>query len=450
MGEPITIHRDELATGVTVKTGEPLTFQFGETTGEFHIFLRDHEGHDPIPGVDYTIDGPHDVSFSGKTGDDGSIHHTDPKVPIDAYKLRVSSLSATPFPILPSSILDAFILRIPGFPNIDPLPPDLTHTKGPDCIKFVSDPPDWMQKKPARDLTMRDARRLVIWYLKNGWIEFHTPMTAMPTFKHDGIPQVCSPVTPHLEDKIVIKPTVHGVVWLSQKYALSKDTTKWRHTEWIDLPTSNEHDPREKIAKLHNSRIINQDYRNVVLLERLTRYLKEKWGATHLYHIGMGAGGKVSTDCHNTGRAIDFAGGMGTCPADHPVPELRNFAWDLDIWHDWGLQPENLGSYRLQPNPGDLDKHAAYHLFLDLYNNFLQGQCQNSNPWGNWRCPYDPNTGDPTGADPNAKQNTLGPSSGFICQPDYINAPGEDLRERHANHYHFQVGATKDDTPTLG
>jgi hypothetical protein len=446
MGDPIMIHRDELAAGVKITTGEPLVVQFGEVTGEFHVLVRDHEGHDPIPHIDYTIEGPHDVSFGGKTGDDGSIHHPDPKSPIDTYQLKMPSVSDSTFQIQPRSSGDPFIVRVPGFPKADPPPPDPVHDQGPDCLSHVQDPPQWLQNKGTRDLTLTDARTLAIWFLKNGWIEFHTKMTPPPTFHHDGTPAICRVSTPHVEDHVVIKPTIHGVVWLYLSEQLPMNTSKWRNQEWID-----QDNPDKSIAKqrcLHNSKLCNMEWRNVVLVTRLTKYLKDKWGATHLYHIGMGAGGGASNDCHNQGRAIDFAGGMGTVPADYPVAELRNQQWDLNVYHDWGRASDpGPGTYRLQQTPADLIAHAAFFFFQDIWT-FLQAHVQEKS---SGRCPYDPSTGAPTGDDPNGDQRAVGTfGGGFICHPDYVNNGSQDLRTAHANHYHFQVGKTKDDVPAIG
>ncbi|MBI3725608.1 hypothetical protein HY251_16900 [bacterium] len=119
MGKPpAKVHRDDLRAGKTVKSGKHHTFQLTAPKGEINVVVRDHVGHDAVSEVAYEISGPHDVSFAGKTGKDGSIHLPGKNVPIDVYDLKLPDISDQTFHIeaFPAGHAPT-IVRVPGWPK---------------------------------------------------------------------------------------------------------------------------------------------------------------------------------------------------------------------------------------------------------------------------------------------------------------------------------------------
>jgi hypothetical protein len=172
--------------------------------------------------------------------------------------------------------------------------------------------------------------------------------------------------------------------------------------------------------------LFNLDVRLVVGLHRLATTLRSTWGTSEIHHLGIGQGRGGSKDCHNTGRAIDFAGASGV---------YNGVAYALDVLGDWGRQPVTMpdGSsrndwpasfsattYRLATSSNTV----ARDLFADVYA-LAAREFTDTSPrrFGN---------GAPT---------TIGASSRFIIHPDHPSGAAW-ARPAHRNHLHCQIGPT--------
>lgn len=110
-----------LAAGVSTVTGNRYELRLAtkdpDDKGEIHVLLRGHDGHQPVRGEDYRLDGAHGVNYQGKTGGDGAIHHP-ARIPIDTYALHVCgqnfTVAAQPASSSPQ------LVRVPGWPRQDP------------------------------------------------------------------------------------------------------------------------------------------------------------------------------------------------------------------------------------------------------------------------------------------------------------------------------------------
>lgn len=175
------------------------------------------------------------------------------------------------------------------------------------------------------------------------------------------------------------------------------------------------------------------DPRNALALIRLCQWLKDSYGVTELYHLGISGGGvnKDGTprvDCHGQGRAVDFVGVKAV--ADD------GSEWFLTVSDDWGdvstaatpggNWPDDTGanvSYRLDDEDAD---PFTRDFFRSLYE-FIASEWQDRSQ-------------DADGPDiPTA----IGESS-FIMNPDHpATAPGKaNGREAHKSHLHMQIGHT--------
>lgn len=121
MAEKVICARDMLAQGVRIKTGTASEYQLTTGTGEIHVVVRDHSGNTPVPNVDYEVSGPHGVSYRGKTGAQGEVHHPEP-IPIDYYELKLPGTYDTPIRIqaMPPGH-EPEVQRIPGWPREEPV-----------------------------------------------------------------------------------------------------------------------------------------------------------------------------------------------------------------------------------------------------------------------------------------------------------------------------------------
>jgi hypothetical protein len=241
---------------------------------------------------------------------------------------------------------------------------------------------------PARDLTRRDARDIVVYLVGQGAFTLkpqHSPIQFDPS---------CTILQPQPSTRITIEPAViDGVRFVAR-------------------------------GNPHQNAISNLDVRMVVALYRLAQMLRTRWGVRAIEHMGIGHGRGASDDCHNSGRAIDFAGVEGV---------YRGQQYTLDVQRDWGNQPVTMPngaqrrnwpddftatSYRLAPNGNSL----AYGLFRDVYA-LATREFTDTSPrrLGN------------------AAPTQIGGSSRFIIHPDH-HSPR--LRSQHQNHMHMQIGPT--------
>jgi hypothetical protein len=162
--------------------------------------------------------------------------------------------------------------------------------------------------------------------------------------------------------------------------------------------------------------IDNVDQRMVVALYRFARWINSSSpDVSAVRHLGIGHGGGAANDCHNQGRALDFSGVHG---ASDGVAFTRN------IQLHWGNLPVVAG----QPLRLDPAVDPIAHLLFLLAWRFGTFECENNGIADGNKWP---------GKD-------IGDVGGFVIYPDYIDAPppAQQLRARHQNHIHMQVGKT--------
>lgn len=257
---------------------------------------------------------------------------------------------------------------------------------GPPDPNAPTDPLAWLQSLPeppalrmgiaARNLTQEQARDIIVYLVGQGELR----LDPVPT-------QAGGVIRPRPNERIKISPNVVAGITYAPASA-----------GYID----------------------NLDMRMAVVLYRLAKLLKSQFSASQIQHMGIGHGRGDSGDCHNTGRALDFAG------------MTDNAGNTYSVFTDWGSRPipghhgssvwpatERAPTYRLTAADG-----RPFFLFQAVYQ-FATGECQDRS--------QDP---DPGGWVPTP--TTIGQAS-FICHPDHIDAR---LRMAHQNHIHMQIGHT--------
>ena len=162
----------------------------------------------------------------------------------------------------------------------------------------------------------------------------------------------------------------------------------------------------------------------IVFLYKFTNWLKNNYGADTIYHMGIGHGSAAHPfDCHNTGRAIDFAGVKG---------KKDSSDYELFVLRDWGnKRPVKIvnGStqYRLTSSDG-----LAYTIFKDIYNYMITQMTDTSDYY---QRPL--SAADLIGR--TIRDGVSIPTHAFIIHPDHQDS---GLRSHHQNHIHCQVGTT--------
>lgn len=239
---------------------------------------------------------------------------------------------------------------------------------------------------PARDLTWIQASEVLAHAVLKGWLVLDGRIEFTPD---------CTPVLPVTPDhRINLASNVVAGVAVRERQS--------RHRP----PSS-------------RTTITNISPRLAVMTLRLARYLRQSWGVSEIYHMGMGQGRGPAGDPHNSGRAMDFFG-------------VLTGSRDFFVDRDWGDRPVWINGRRVQEwDPAETHTRfrlarpgqplpAAGQFFLQLYN-FFTTQASDS-PRGRARCP---NIGD----------------AGFIIHPDYpVHGVGRSQgRHAHQEHVHVEV-----------
>jgi hypothetical protein len=231
----------------------------------------------------------------------------------------------------------------------------------------------------SRDLTLDQANKVMGYLIQNG--KFSLSPTQTP-YNGDWQTGITSPQpTVH----VVVKPaTINGIDFLFQSNSSA-------------------------------TLIDNLDQRMLVNLYRLTRWLNaSEPDVTVIRHLGIGHGSGPSNDCHNQGRANDFFGVDGT---------FQGAPFDRNILRDWGNKPVISGvAMRLNPTVDQL----AHDLFRTAFRfGTFECECNGIGAANKW------------------PPKEIGDVGGFVIHPDYIDSPGEHLRQAHQNHIHMQIGPTR-------
>jgi hypothetical protein len=290
-------------------------------------------------------------------------------------------------------------------------------------------PPAGMEKSP-QEMTLTEARDAVLWLYR--WGRFKMDRSGFTVDKAGTV----TPPGPLHRVKIVPAQIlgiqfaeVTGYTWNPKvPYTVSAITSK--DSPYLD----------------------NLDMRNVVLLYRLAQFLNNAWSARKIYHIGIGHGKGDSNDCHNSGRAIDFAGIVGGDDGN----------LELTVPVHWSGQPaclpsaykgraagkvEARGPGKVDPWPEDyttpfyrLDNQRNAYLRSDLVPDTARDFFQEVYDFAKDNC-----------ADASTARASGGPAttldtSVFICHPDHHDPK---LRNDHWNHFHFQVGPSGAETPPV-
>jgi hypothetical protein len=207
------------------------------------------------------------------------------------------------------------------------------------------------------------------------------------------------------------------------------------------------------------------EYRNAVLVCRMASGLKQTFGATVLYHAGIGKRGGDSGDAHDDGRAIDFAGIEGT---------RNNQSYRITVAEHWSNQPVSMpvdwtepvtrktykmgqrldppmqGDPKVERDPWPTSFSNTYFR-LDKTRNPHLDQTKNpslANDVFKWV--YDLGAAQGSDTATGAKTGTeaitsIGSQSSNILHPDYgsANTPktSKNGRAAHYDHIHMQIGA---------
>lgn len=245
---------------------------------------------------------------------------------------------------------------------------------------------------PARDLTLQQATEVIAYLVANNLI------TLSPQMSFDASCAIDLHVT---NGRIALgSTTIDGVTITRREHSAGPNSTA--------------------------TTITNVTPRLVVLTYRLARFLKQSWGASEIYHKGMGQGRGPVGDPHNSGRAIDFSGAVtrvGTffVSTDWGNCQVRLNGRRLAAWpqtHPDG-RPFRQTTYRLE-QPGHAPSNAA-RFFREVYK-FFADQASDA----------------PNGRPRHANIT----NTGYIRHPDYPDhGTGRDGRAAHQDHIHAEIPA---------
>ena len=359
----------------------------------------------------------------------------------------------------------------------DPQLPILPAVPSSCCTKFWSQAelegrtvvtvvtPSGLRNKRTRDLTVAEARRIVSFLVCRGDLELSQPYTEFKCKNTPGLEITSPPLerkwpfytveTEEVEENGK-KKKVTKVVYDKTKDFMGPERIGIKAVvRFTDLPgrpsialnnLNTTQDPQTQVC-------LNLDFRNVVGLYKLLEILVRDFGATEMLHAGIGAGRGPCTDCHNTGRAIDFSGLKGSSVI---TPGSPAEAYDIRVMNDWGTRPikDDSGKvagakdnniyfwpagatpfFRLTskgiPAPGSRDLFAI-RIFTSVFDfsvaEYVDKQYQCGAGYSG--------SGQPP-ATPSSTTTQIGMGS-FSLNPD---APGGNSKA-HFNHMHFQIGWT--------
>lgn len=262
------------------------------------------------------------------------------------------------------------------------------------CLAQFPIPAAW--STPARDLTRKEARDIVVFLIGQGAFK----LRSVTPLQFDNN---CKVLFPRPETRIAIEPAVIA-----------------------GIQFTNDVNPAANILD-------NLDARMVVGLYRLASRLAGAFGVNQIRHKGIGHGVGGADDCHNTGRALDLSGISGNVPIPLTIPGVFG-QYTLDVLADWGNQtvPVSGGAtshtwpvtftattFRLSP----IMQPLGSFLFQTIYDFAVTEFADTSeSPHGNTLPP-----------------TQLGSQSRFVIHPDHGDPT---LRSRHQDHMHMQVGPT--------
>jgi hypothetical protein len=227
----------------------------------------------------------------------------------------------------------------------------------------------------ARDLTLNQAREVMGYLIDNGKLSLNAARTPY----HGPWTAITSPAsTTHV---VIMPPSVDGVTY-------------------------------ENVAGAAPV-IDNVDQRMLIALYRLSRWLNASEPTVEkIMHLGIGHGSGPPNDCHNQGRALDFAGVVGAS---------SGVAFTKMVLADWGHRPANGTPLRLDPAVDPV----AHQQFLTAFRfGTFECDCNGIGSVNKWPA------------------KNIGDRGGFVIHPDYIDVPPQVLRPAHQNHIHMQVGPT--------
>ncbi|HVX84768.1 MAG TPA: hypothetical protein VH253_08125 [Phycisphaerae bacterium] len=326
--------------------------------------------------------------------------------------------------------------------------------------------PHELRGKPARELTIAEGRKVACFLSCRGDITLAGPITAFRCKNNAGLEFT----SPGLERKWpfweIQKETVEKdgkqVVVRKQVFSPDKD---FMGPERIGISSvvklkdlANE--PEVVLNNLVDTRTdprsqvcLNLDFRNLVGLYKLLEMLVGRFGVTQMLHAGIGAGAGPCTDCHNTGRAIDFSGVRGRTRLEAGQPEVD---YDIRVLQDWGMKPiiDQAGKpagqheggifffsatdktfFRLEsqgvPAPSTFNERMGIRIFTAVYDFAVDQYVER----GFQRGAGYSQSGSPPSTPLSRTQ--IGNGS-FILNPDADGGNGK----AHTNHMHMQIGPT--------
>ena len=230
---------------------------------------------------------------------------------------------------------------------------------------------------PTRKMTRQQALEILVSLHESGEVTLKSPPRYDPKNR-------CRVTSPQAADKVELEPTIAGVQFVYWKCGLKTNPTcrEWNKDkkDYVESPPS--------VVALNRLNV-----RNAVALHRMASLLKARFGATTLYHVGVGSGQGPSNDCHNDGRALDFVGIKTT---DGTI---------YTVYDDWTKQGKK-GKFRLLGTGS-----VAESLFSALYDEGKK----------NWNDRNPP--------------SQIGESS-EILHPDH---PNPTFSTMHSAHMHFDL-----------